>query len=181
MRGYGSSPESFRQVNLLNMKKIFIIAALLLISLGAFAQEGRNIYNKWSDSEGVSAVYISPSMFKMIGKLPEVQIEMGNGQSMDIAPLINSLSGFYMLDISGQSIVDKVKADVRSMVSKGRYDLMMEVKDDGENVRIYTAGNDKVIESLVFLCNSSGDVQFICIDGTINRSDLEDFIASAAR
>ncbi len=163
------------------MRKIYIIAVLLLISLGASAQEGRNIYNKWSDSKGVSAVYISPSMFKMIGKLPELQIEMDDGRNMDLAPLINSLSGFYMLDISDLSIADSVTADVRSMVSKSRYDLMMEVKDGGENVRIYTAGNDKIIESLVFFCSSSGDVQFICVDGTINRSDLEELIAAAAQ
>ncbi len=162
------------------MKHIYTIAILLLTCIGAHAQSGREIYNRYSDSEGVSAVYISPSMFKIIGKLPELQIETGEGGSMDLAPIINSLSGFYVLDISDGSVAQGVTADVRTMVSKGRCELMMELKDDGENVRIYTAGNDKVIESLVFLCNSSGNVQFICVDGAINRSDLETLIAAAA-
>ncbi len=64
------------------------------------------------------------------------------------------------------------------MISKGKYELMMEMKDSGETVRIYTKGG-KVIESLVFFCQSPEDSQFICIDGTINRSDLEAVIVSA--
>ena len=44
------------------MKKLFIIAATLLLGIFAHAQDGKSIYNKFSDEEGVSAVYISPSM-----------------------------------------------------------------------------------------------------------------------
>lgn len=153
---------------------------MLLIAVGAFAQEGRNIYNKYSDSEGVSAVYISPAMFKLIGKIPELNVEVGEGENMDLAPLIRSFSGFYMLDMSDSAKSAEMAADVEAMVKKGRYELLMEVKDDGDNVNIYTVGNEKTIESFVFLCRSDGDVQFICIDGTMNRSEVEALIAKAA-
>lgn len=153
---------------------------MLLVAVGAFAQEGRNIYNKYSDSEGVSAVYISPAMFKLIGKIPELNVEVGEGENMDLAPLIRSFSGFYMLDMSGSAKSADMASDVEAMVKKGRYELLMEVKDDGDNVNIYTVGNEKTIESFVFLCRSDGDVQFICIDGTMNRSEVETLIAKAA-
>ncbi len=163
------------------MKKIYTFAILLLISVGAFAQEGRSIYNKWSDAKGVSAVYISPAMFKMIGKLPDLNVEINDGQVMDLAPIISSLEGFYMLDIPNSEASRSISADVKSMISKSsRYELMMEAKDDGDNLQIFTVGNDKVIESLVFLCTAPDEVQFICIDGLINRSELEALIASAA-
>ena len=48
------------------MKRLFIIAALLLTGIMAHAQDSKSIYNKFSDEDGVSAVYISPSMFKLI-------------------------------------------------------------------------------------------------------------------
>jgi len=162
------------------MKRITAIAVMLLVAVGAFAQEGRNIYNKYSDSEGVSAVYISPAMFKLIGKIPELNVEVGEGENMDLAPLIRSFSGFYMLDMSGSAKSADMASDVEAMVKKGRYELLMEVKDDGDNVNIYTVGNEKTIESFVFLCSSDGDVQFICIDGTMNRSEVEALIAKAA-
>ena len=66
------------------------------------------------------------------------------------------------------------------MISKGRYELLMEVKDDGDNVNIYTVGNDKTIENFVFLCRSGNDVQFICIDCTMDRKEVETLIAKAA-
>ena len=42
------------------MKRILTVAALLLVTITSFAQTGRNIYEKYSDNDGVSAVYISP-------------------------------------------------------------------------------------------------------------------------
>ncbi len=161
------------------MRKIFTIAVLLITSVASFAQTGKDIYNKWSDNEGVSAVYISPAMFKMIGQLPDIQIEGADGNYMDITPLINSLKGFYILDAEN-SETPGLHEDVSQLIKKGRYELMMELKDGGETIRIYTKG-DKVIESLVFFCRSAEDSQFICIDGSILRSDLESILATATK
>lgn len=158
------------------MKKLYFIAILLLAAVGAYAQDGKNIYNRYSDSKGVSAVYISPAMFRLIGKIPELNVE-SEGGNVDLAPLIRTLDGFYMLDISEKAIIDEVASQVDQMVKKGRYEILMEVKDEGENVRMYTVGNDKTIESLVFIAKDDSSVQFICIDGTMNRSDVENLIA----
>lgn len=162
-----------------NMKRLIILAVILLSATIASAQEGRNIYNKYSGGEGVTAVYISPSMFKLIGKLPNLEIETESGGSMDLAPLISSFKGFYMLDISNPSVISEINKEVTTMISKGRYDLLMEVKDEGDNVQIYTSGDEKTIESFVFIASDGHEVQFICIDGKINRTDLEALIASA--
>ena len=116
---------------------------------------------------------------KLIGKLPNLEIETESGGSMDIAPLISSFKGFYMLDISNPSVISEINKEVTTMISKGRYDLLMEVKDEGDNVHIYTSGDEKTIESFVFIASDGYEVQFICIDGKINRTDLEALIASA--
>ena len=108
------------------MKKFIVIAVMLLMAVGASAQEGRNIYNRYSGGKGVSAVYISPSMFKLIGKLPNLE------EGMDLAPLIRTFEGFYMLDISDASAVSALRKDVNAMISKGRYELLMEVKEEGD-------------------------------------------------
>ena len=160
------------------MKRIIISAILLLSAAIASAQEGKNIYNRYSGGKGVSAVYISPSMFKIIGKLPDLEMETADGNSMNLAPLISSFQGFYMLDISNPATVSAINQDVASMISKGRYELMMEVKDEGNTIQIYTSGNEKIIESFVFIASDKDSVQFICIDGEMNRSDIDNFIAS---
>ena len=50
------------------MKQFYIIVAMLLLSISALAQDGRSLYNKYSDLADVEAVYISPAMFRLIGK-----------------------------------------------------------------------------------------------------------------
>jgi hypothetical protein len=163
------------------MKRIIILAALLLSAAIASAQEGKNIYNRYSAGTGVSAVYISPSMFKIIGKLPDLEMETADGNSMNLAPLISSFQGFYMLDISNPTTVSAINQDVASMISKGRYELMMEVKDEGETLQIYTSGNEKIIESFIFIASDGESVQFICIDGEMNRSEIEKLIAGSVQ
>lgn len=163
------------------MKKIYAIAIMLLLAIGAHAQEGKRLYNKYSDSEGVSAVYISPAMFKIMGKIPELNVEVGEGEKFDMAPLINSFSGFYMLDICNNPLADELHGEVKNMIAKGRYEMLMEIKDDGTVVRIYTSGNEKTIESFIFIADESDETTFFCLEGAMNRLDVENLIAKAAK
>ncbi len=163
------------------MKRLMAIsAAMLMVVITASAQEGKNIYNRYSGKDSVSAVYISPAMFRLIGKLPDMQIQTEDGGSINVAPLVETFQGFYLLDISDASVASSLKKDVDAMVLKGRYELLMEVKDGGETLNIYTAGNETIIESFVFIAAESDEVQFICIDGAMNRSDVEKLVAAAA-
>ncbi|MBR1927742.1 MAG: DUF4252 domain-containing protein, partial [Bacteroidales bacterium] len=54
------------------MRNIVLAAVVALCAIQATAQDYKSIYQKYSDDERVTGVYISPAMFKMIGKLPEV-------------------------------------------------------------------------------------------------------------
>jgi hypothetical protein len=81
------------------MKK-FIIGIIMLLSVtAASAQDAKSIYNKYAGSKGVTAVYISPAMFKIIGKLPDMQMQTANGSSMNIAALVSNFAAFYMLEM----------------------------------------------------------------------------------
>ena len=46
------------------MKRILVMTVAVLTAVSAFAQSGKDIYNRYSGREGVSAVYISPAMFR---------------------------------------------------------------------------------------------------------------------
>ena len=161
------------------MKKIYAIAVMLLMTVGAYAQSGKSIYNKYSDSNGVSAVYISPAMFRMIGQLPNLDVDVSNGEKVDIAPLVRSFEGFYLLSVSDKSQAADLKQEVQTMIKSGRFDMLMEAKDSGSTMRIYTVGNDKIISSLVLLAQEDDSVQFICLEGSMNRKDFETLMAKS--
>ena len=163
------------------MKKIYAIAVILLMAVGAYAQSGKSLYNKYSDSNGVSAVYISPAMFRMIGQLPDLDVEAADGEKVDIAPLVRSFEGFYLLSVSDKSQAAELKQEVQSMIKSGSFEMLMEAKDSGSTMRIYTVGDDKTISSLVMLAQEGDSVQFICLEGAMNRKDFESLMAKSIK
>ena len=162
------------------MKKFCIIFVTMILSVSAFAQDGKSLYAKYSDDPSVQAVYISPAMFKMIGRLPELKVDMDGGP-LDLAPLIRSFTGFYLIQTGKEELKRSLDRDLRALSAKGLQELLMEAKNDGETVRIYTNGNDNVISSLVLMAVSGGDTTFIWLDGNILRTDLDELLARAAK
>ncbi len=160
------------------MKQLYILVAMLLLSITAAAQDGRSLYNEYSDYENVEAVYISPAMFRLIGKIPDVEM---NDESVNLGPIIKSLSGLYILSIKEGPVAQDLAGDVNRFINKGQYELLMEAKDNGEVMRMYTVGDDFVVNSFVMLAREADEVNFICIDGTIPRDQLETLIAEAAK
>ena len=151
------------------MKKIYAIAALLLLSIVSFAYDGKGIYSKYSDSKDVSAVYISPAMFKMIGRLPDMRLGEG---SRNFTPVLKSLKGMYVLNTSSSATGTAISADVSKMVKKEGYEMIMEAKENGETVRMYTVSSGDVVTSLLMLETSSSETTFICLDGVMSMEAL---------
>ena len=83
---------------------------MLLVSITSFAQSGEALYRKYSDEPGVSGVYISPAMFRMIGRLPAMNI---NDDDVDITPIIRSLSGFYLINSENPEVNEALRAEMQ--------------------------------------------------------------------
>jgi len=156
------------------MKRILILFAALLLSYSAFAQSGKSIYQKYSDADQLSAVYISPAMFRLIGRIPD--LETGDNK-VNLTPVIRSLTGMYILNSENASINEQLRSDAERFIKNGRYELLMEVKDHGETVRMYTVGSEKVIEGFVMLAAEPDQVTFICLDGEMPRDQFEGMVA----
>jgi len=163
------------------MKKIAaFVAAMFLLTAGAWAQDGKGIYNKYSDNEEVSAVYISSSMFKLMGnKMPNM--DLGEGSSMNLGSIIKNLNSMYLLDCEDPDLCKEIKSDVSKFITKYDFELLMEIKDKGEVVRIYTTGNEKTVTQFIMTASEYDAFTFICLDGTMSRADLEKAIAKATQ
>lgn len=160
------------------MKRIYALLVMLALSIAAFAQNGRSLYNKYSDYENVEAVYISPAMFRLMGKIPDMELQEEN---VNLGPIIKSLSGLYILSTTREDIAADLAADVNHFIQRGSYELLMEAKDNGEVMRLYTVGDEQIVNSLVMLARDAAETSFICLDGTMPRDQLETLIAEAAK
>lgn len=158
------------------MKNLFLTIALVALTFNAMAQGGKAIYNKYSDLDGVEAIYISPAMFRLAGKIPD-NVFSDNEAEINFAPLIKSCTGIYIISIPGGSKGNALYDDASKLLKLGPYELLMEAKDSGEVMRMYTIGDAETVNSFVFLAEDDDETSFICIDGKINRADLEEAIA----
>jgi len=163
------------------MKKLIIIIASLFVAFSAFGQSAKDIYNKYSDLPEVSAVYISPAMFRMIGKLPNVTMENGEGEDLDLSPIIQKLNGFYLLEIENGKKADLLFADVKKLMGNKKFEILFEAKEDGEVTRLYTAGNEKLVNSLVLTTKEEDSMTFIILEGNMDRAELENILAQSAK
>ena len=154
------------------------MAALFLLTASSWAQDGKGIYNKYSDNDEVSAVYISSAMFKLMGRVPDMDF---GDESVNLGPLIKSLNAMYLLDCDDPEVSKELKADVSKYINKYKFELLMEIKDKGEVVRIYTTGNEKTVTQFIMTAAEHDAFTFICLDGTMNRNDLEKAIAKATK
>ena len=155
------------------MKRFILIALAALFGAGAFAQDGKSIYNKYSEAENVSAVYISPAMFKLMKKVPDINLE---GESVNLGPIIKTLTGMYIISSENPAINEDLKRDVDRFIRRGTYEMLMEAKDNGEVMRMYTMGNDRTVTGFVMMSYELDECNFICINGEMPRDALEELI-----
>lgn len=160
------------------MKKLYTLLVLLTLSVTALAQNGRQLYNKYSDAPGMEAVYISPAMFRMIGKIPDVEFQEGE---VNFSSVIKSMTGFYILTTSEALVRDALSADVEKYISSGQYELLMETKENGSVMRMYTVGDEKTVTSFVMISKEADEVSFISFDGLMDRAEMEDLMAKMAK
>lgn len=152
--------------------------AAMLLTVSAFAQSGRSIYNKYSDEDGVSAVYISSSMFKLVGKLPDIDMKTDSG--VNFSSVIKSLDGFYIINAEKKSVIDNLKKEVSGFIKSGHYEMLMEAKDNGDKMNVYIVGKD-VLSSVVMVATEEDEYTFICIDGKISRDEFEKLLTEASK
>lgn len=160
------------------MKKILAIAAAALLAITSFAQDGKNIYRKYSEAENVSAVYISPAMFRMIGKLPDMAIGADN---VNLTQVVNSLSGMYLIDSENPAINAGIIKDVEAFVKADAYEILMEAKDGGETTRIYTVGKGDTVNSFVLLTYGKNECTFICLEGDLTKQQLDELVIKSRK
>ena len=156
------------------MKRIIIVAALLLTSIGMFAQNGRSFYQKYSDEPGVSAVYISPAMFRMMGSIPEIS---AGDNEVNLAPIIRNLKGMYIINSENVSLNGKLSKEITRALGSGNYELMMEAKEDGEKVQIYTAGDEATVTSFILVSDEGDEFTVIWLDGEMPRQQMENLLS----
>ena len=155
------------------MKKFILIAVLIPISVGTFAQDVKAIYNKYSNAKGAETIYISEAMFQLMQGLPEGVMDI----DIDVMPYVKSLKALYIINCEGM-MAESLSNDVQRLVSAGKFQLLMEVNSDMDKLKIYIVDDGKdIVTNFVLLAADEADTALIALDGVISKKDLRNLVS----
>lgn len=157
--------------------KSFIRITLSTLLVGLFfAANAQNdaissYFDQYVEDDNFTVVYISPKMFNMITKLDlnelkDIKNEPETQMALDI---ISNLKGLRVL--TTEKNPSKFYEEAIAKIPTQSYDLLMSVRDKGENVRIFTKDDGgSIIHELLLLVGGGSEFVMLSLTGVI---DLE--------
>ncbi|HEY5687683.1 MAG TPA: DUF4252 domain-containing protein [Yeosuana sp.] len=127
-------------------KIVVIVMAIMLMPALSMAQD---IFERYNDNSDVTYVSIKPKMFQMIAKMG---INVDDPEAKSFMDMVNSITSFKTLVTDNKSISADITKWVKSR--SGSLEELMEVKDDGSEVKFYVKegkDSDHVKELLIYV------------------------------
>ena len=144
--------------------KILLFLALICCSYATFAQN--KLFDKFSDMDGVTSVFISKTMLQMMPNMKTNGLDIGN--------VAGKLESIEILTSEKKSIAQMMRAETAYIAKDKSYEELMKIKDDGSKVSFFIrkSGGDKIKE-LVMLVDETSEFVIIRILGDMTLKDIQ--------
>ena len=116
------------------MKQIIIkfLIGIVVASCSLHANAQVKAFEKYADMKNVTYVYISKYMLGMAGKNATPSVP-----GVDIRTLAGKLTGIQIISTENNVARAKLKSDVKAILAKGKYELLMQMNEDDSKVNIF--------------------------------------------
>ncbi len=116
------------------MKQIIIkvLIGIVVASCSLHANAQVKAFEKYADMKNVTYVYISKYMLGMAGKMATPSVP-----GVDIKTLAGKLTGIQIISTENKAAQAKLKNDVKGILARDKYELLMQMNEDGDRVNIY--------------------------------------------
>lgn len=155
------------------MKSIILCVLLLLATSSATAQE--EVFKKYSDTKGVTTVYVSKSMFNIISSST---FNVGKFHMYGIMGKIDSMN---VLECENKALKPKIWKEVSDYCEKKKFELMMNVNDSGEKSNIYYKQLKNNKNVLILLTSEDDELDVVNITGSLTLNDVKKIVSQNAR
>ena len=151
------------------MKRIYILALLAFV-FSLFAQAQQSFFDKYADMEGVTSVYISKSMLKL---LPEMS---GSINGVYVGNLANRLDNIQILSCDELETISKLRKETDKINTTNGYEELMRVHEDGEKTTIYFKEKKGKKKEFVLLVDEKDELTIISIVGDLTSKEIQGMI-----
>lgn len=148
--------------------KILFAIVLMLTTITASAQV--KAFEKYSDTEGVTYVYISKALLRMAGAF-----NMPSAPGTNMKNIIPKVDAIQIITSMEDDMASRLKREAENIVKSQNYELLMQVDDDGDKVRIYHHEGKKQ-SAIIMLTTSDDETVVIAFTGTFTLKDVESMV-----
>ena len=123
-------------------------------------------FEKYADMKNVSYVYISKYMLGMASKT-----SMPSVPGVDMKSLASKLTGIQIISTEEKTARAKLKNDVKDILARDKYEVLMQMREDGNKVDIYHCiGKQQSV--LVMLMDENDSATVMIFSGNFTMDDV---------
>lgn len=168
------------------MKRVFtpIVLSLLLLSAAVLPAGARNVeslYERYAGKPGAESVSVGRfwiNLAKLVVALQE-ETEMSDDETEVALKTLSHISSVRVADLSGcsENVLAQFAEDVADCSTDG-YELLTQVRDEGDDLRVLVRRDGNVIREMVVI-SAGDDPAVIQIEGRITEEEAARYIASS--
>ena len=139
-----------------------IIVAMASLTVNAQVKA----FEKYADMKNVSYVYISKYMLGMASKA-----SMPSVPGVDMKTLASKLTGIQIISSEEKTARVKLKNDVKDILARDKYEVLMQIREDGDKVDIYhCVGKQQSV--VVMLMDEDDSATVMIFSGNFTLDDV---------
>ncbi|MDE6011253.1 MAG: DUF4252 domain-containing protein [Prevotella sp.] len=146
------------------IQKILLCALLTFVGVTTDAQVKE--FERYANAKNITYVYISSYMINLAGKAAAPSLPGVNTKA-----LMGKLNSIQVISSDDKTASARLKSNTQAFVGNNRYDLLMQVNEDKENVHIYHH-KDKKQSVVVMLSEKNGTTSVIVFAGSFTLDDV---------
>lgn len=142
-------------------KLILCIVWLSCLATGSVAQH--KLFDKYTDMDGVTSVYISKTMFEMMPAVETAGLNLANMQG--------KIESLEILNTHDKSKKEQMNREFRELIGKNHEELMR-VRDGQTRATFYILKKGERVNELIMLADTGDEFSVIRILGNFSLKDI---------
>jgi hypothetical protein len=155
------------------MKTKHLITALLCFAFTtiSFAQNNSSqLFDKYTDTDGVTSVYISKAMFKMMPGVENIGLNLVN--------MNGKIESLYILTTEKKELIPVMRKEFSQLIKKDHEELMR-VRDGSTKATFYACMKGDLIKDLLMLSDTESEFTVIQLLGSFTLQDIQEITKDA--
>lgn len=149
------------------MKTKFITTIVLCFVLTSvcYAQNNNQLFDKYTDTEGVTSVYISKAMFRMMPTMENIGLNLMN--------MKGKMESLYVLSTMKKELITQMRKEFSQLIQKDHEELMR-VRDGKTRTTFYGNMKGDIVKDLLMLSETEEQFTVIQLLGNFTLQDIQE-------